>query len=251
MHHALTRHFGPNHNPTPTHGSGPLLEHQYTWEQQLAAPTTVSMPPTLHQARRSVKGSTLESAPRGQNVPSPTSVGSQAVVGITLPRPAPVPLQGLRELQRAHTPLRRSAFEHELKEHPDKAWVSWLLNGIDNGVSTGYKGPHFPFTARNLTSTQQHPEIVDAELEKEVNLGRILGPFSQRPLKHLRTSGLGAVQKKNGKWRMILRLSAPEGLSINDFILKEDFAIHYPTIDDAVALLSRFDKGAMMAKVDL
>ena len=44
------------------------------------------MPPTPHQAWRSVEGSTLESAPRGQNVPSPTSAGSQAVVGITLPR---------------------------------------------------------------------------------------------------------------------------------------------------------------------
>ena len=100
-------------------------------------------------------------------------------------------------------------------------------------------------------TARQHPEIVDAELEKKVNLGRILGLFSQRPLKHLRTSGLGAVPKKNGKWRMILHLSAPEGISINDFISKEDFAIHYSTIDAAVALLSRFDKGAMMAEVDL
>ena len=38
---------------------------------------------------------------------------------------------------------------------------------------------------------------------------------------------------------------------MNDFISKEDSTIHYSTIDDAVALLSRFDKGAMMAKVDL
>ena len=43
--------------------------------------------PTPHQARRSVEGSTLEGAPRGQNVPSPISARSQAVVGITLPRP--------------------------------------------------------------------------------------------------------------------------------------------------------------------
>ncbi|KAL5463980.1 hypothetical protein EMCRGX_G032933 [Ephydatia muelleri] len=178
--------------------------------------------------------------------------GPLAAVESTLPSPAPAPaLQGLSELQRAYTPLRRSAFERELKGHPDKAWVSWLLNGIDNGVSTGCKGPHFPFTARNLTSALQHPEIVDAELQKEVELGRILGPFSQRPLEHLRTSGLGAVPKKNGKWRVILHLSAPEGRSINDFIAKEEFSIHYSTIDDAVALLSRFSKGARMAKVDL
>ena len=181
-----------------------------------------------------------------------SGAGPLAAVESTLPSPAPAPaLQGLSELQRAHTPLRRSAFEQELKGHPDKAWVSWLLNGIDNGVSTGYKGPHFPFTARNLTSALQHPEIVDAELQKEVELGRILGPFSQWPLEHLRTSGLGAVPKKNGKRRVILHLSAPEGRSINDFIAKEDFSIHYSTIDDAVALLSRFSKGARMAKVDL
>eukprot|EP00731_Ephydatia_muelleri_P001040 Em0001g1040a len=97
-----------------------------------------------------------------------------------------------------------------------------------------------------VTDFVQHPEIVDAELEKE---GCFLGPFSQRPLKHFRTSGLGTVPKKNGKWRVIHHLSAPEGLTINDFISKEDFAIHYSTIDDAVVLLSRFDKGAMMAKV--
>ena len=78
-----------------------------------------------------------------------------------------------------------------------------------------------------------------------------MAPFPNAPSSTSRTSGLGAVPKKNGKWRVIFHLSAPEGLSINDFISKEDFAIHYSTIDDAVALLSRFDKGAMMAKVDL
>ena len=71
------------------------------------------------------------------------------------------PLQRISELQWVHTPLRRSAFERELKGHPNKAWVSWLLNGIDNGVATGYNSPHFPFTARNLTSALQHPEIID------------------------------------------------------------------------------------------
>ena len=50
---------------------------------------------------------------------------------------------------------------------------------------------------------------------------------------------------------MILHLSAPEGLSINDFISKDEFSMHYSTLDDAVALLSRFKKGSMMAKVDL
>eukprot|EP00731_Ephydatia_muelleri_P003033 Em0001g3033a len=221
-------HFGQDSSSLHTHGSG-HRGHQHSTQQPLLAAFTMA-----------------------RNATSPTGAGSLSAVESTLSSPAPAPaLQGLSKLQRAHTPLRRSAFERELKGHPDKAWVSWLLNGIDNGVSIGYNGPHFPITARNLTSALLHPEIVDAELQKEVELGRILGPFSQRPLEHLRTSGLGAVPKKNGKWRVILHLSAPEGRSINDFIAKEEFSIHYSTIDDAVALLSRFSKGASMAKVDL
>ena len=34
------------------------------------------------------------------------------------------------------------AVERELRNHPDKAWVSWLLHSILNGISIGYKGPH-------------------------------------------------------------------------------------------------------------
>ncbi|KAL5496391.1 hypothetical protein EMCRGX_G012664 [Ephydatia muelleri] len=224
-----TRHFGQD-SSLHTHGSGRQGHQHSTQQPLLAAFTMVSTPHIQHQVRRSAGGLIMENAPRARNATSPTGAGSLAAVESTLPSPAPAPaLQGLSELQRAHTPLRRLAFERELKGHPDKAWVSWLLNGIDNG----------------------HPEIVDAELLKEVELGRILGPFSQRPLEHLRTSDLGAVPKKNGKWRVILHLSAPEGRSINDFIAKEEFSIHYSTIDDAVALLSRFSKGARMAKVDL
>eukprot|EP00731_Ephydatia_muelleri_P007891 Em0004g229a len=230
-----TRHFGQD-SSLHTHGSGRQGHQHSTQQPLLAAFTMVSTPHIQHQVRRSAGGLIMENAPRARNATSPTGAGSLAAVESTLPSPAPAPaLQGLSELQRAHTPLRRLAFERELKGHPDKAWVSWLLNGIDNGVSTA----------------TMHPEIVDAELLKEVELGRILGPFSQRPLEHLRTSDLGAVPKKNGKWRVILHLSAPEGRSINDFIAKEEFSIHYSTIDDAVALLSRFSKGARMAKVDL
>lgn len=45
------------------------------------------------------------------------------------------------EFQRAHTPLRHSQFERELADHHDKAIVSWLLKGIQDGVKLGYNGP--------------------------------------------------------------------------------------------------------------
>ena len=162
---SLTRHFGQD-SSLHTHGSGHQGHQHSTQQPLLAAFTMVSTPHIQHQVRRSAGGLIMENAPRARNATSPTGAGSLAAVESTLPSPAPAPaLQGLSELQRAPTPIQHSAFERELKGHPDKAWVSWLLNGINNGVSTGY---NFLFTARNLTSALQHLEIVDAELQKEV-----------------------------------------------------------------------------------
>ena len=118
-------------------------------------------------------------------------------------------------------------------------------------MDIGYKGPVGPNDARNLPSALQHPQIIDAELAKECAAGRILDPFHSRPLTNLRCSGIGVVPKKNNKWRMIMHLSAPAGSSINDFISKDDFSLHYTSIDDAVKILLSLGRGARMAKVDL
>ena len=155
------------------------------------------------------------------------------------------------ELQRAHTPLRRSQFVSELAHHPNKAFVSWLLDAIDNGVSLGYAGPRIPHSSPYLTSAYTHSAVIDQELAKEREAGRILGPFTTPPIPNLRCSGLGVVPKKNGKWRVIMHLSAPPGNSINDFIAPEQFQMHYSSVDDAIQLLSLHGQGALMAKVDL
>ena len=212
--------------------------------------TTQSEPPTM-QARRSAGVSTSAGATREQSATLPTSTGSQAVVETTLPKPAHVLHQWPSELQRAHTTLRRSNFEHKLRLHPDKAWVTWLLDGIDNGVSIDYTSSVSPLRSRNLSSAHAHPDVVDAELEKEITAGRIIGPFAEPPLHNLCTSGVGVVPKKDGKWRAILHLSAPDGHSVNDHINKEDFPVHYSSVDDAVALLSQYGQDALMAKIDL
>lgn len=158
----------------------------------------------------------------------PIPAGTPNVRVTTLARGA----RNSSELQRAHTPLRHSQFERELAHHPDKAFTSQLLTSLQHGVDIGYKGPVGPNDARNLPSALQHPHIIDAELAKECAAGRILGPFYSRPLENLRCSGIGVVPKKN-KWRMITHLSAPAGNSINDFISKEDFSLHYTSIDNA------------------
>ena len=48
-----------------------------------------------------------------------------------------------------------------------------------------------------------------------------------------------------------MHLSAPTGNSINDFISKDDFSLHYTTTGDAVNILLSLGRGARMAKVYL
>ena len=48
-----------------------------------------------------------------------------------------------------------------------------------------------------------------------------------------------------------MHLSAPEGESINDFISRDQYTLHYATLDDAVRFLNHLGRGALMAKVDL
>ena len=67
---------------------------------------------------------------------------------------------------------------------------------------------------------------------------------------HLHCSGLGAVPKKDGRWRMVLHLSAPAGHSINDHIAKEEFSLQFSSVNDAVRILLELGPGALMAKVD-
>ena len=48
---------------------------------------------------------------------------------------------------------------------------------------------------------------------------------------------------------MILHLSALLGKNINNHISKEDFSLHYASMDDANHMLSALGKDALMAKV--
>ena len=159
--------------------------------------------------------------------------------------PNPNPLESII------TPLQHLNFEEELHSHPDPNWVEEILAGIRNGVQLGYKGPRRKRIASNLTSAFQHPQIINDELAKEITAQRIAGPFDHPPLPNLQCSGIGVVPKKTGGWRMIMHLSAPADHSINDGIDKEDFTLHYSTIDDAVKMVQHLGSTAELAKIDV
>lgn len=81
------------------------------------------------------------------------------------------------------------------------------------------------------------PQIVTQNLTKEIALGRVAGPFSNPPFANFQVSPIGLVPKKHSdKFRTIFHLSFPKSgtSSVNHFISKEDYSLHYITIDNAI-----------------
>ena len=81
-------------------------------------------------------------------------------------------------------------------------------------------------------------------LEKESKSNAILGPFNANPFPSgLKISPLNSVPKKDtSERRVILDLSFPPGLAVNDFISNEEYFsknidLIYPKVDDLIQLI--------------
>ena len=59
------------------------------------------------------------------------------------------------------------------------------------------------------------------------------------------------IPKSNGKWRLIVDLSYPDGGSVNEGIDKSLTGMVYLSVVDAAQVLLRLGKGALLAKVDV
>ena len=135
-----------------------------------------------------------------------------------------------------HTPLRPQVFARFLSSHLDPIFVSELIHSLTDGFNIGYQGPHTCIKSPNLTSSSEHPEVVDEALSKEIAENRMAGPYDTPSYTNIRCSGVGVVSKKDGGWRLINHLSAPPYYSINDYIESEEFSLQYATIDYATRI---------------
>ena len=89
------------------------------------------------------------------------------------------------------------------------------------------------------------------KLKNEIDLGRMLSPFSTKPISSLRISPIGLVQKSDNSWRLISHLSFPSGSSVNDFI-REDFRwVKYSSFDKVVEMISSLGRSAKIGKIDI
>lgn len=134
--------------------------------------------------------------------------------------------------------------------------LSYLIQGFTNGFHLHFQGERRPQISPNLQSALINPNIVQNKIDKEVELGRVKGPFPTIPLKNLKLSPLGLVPKKTrGEFRLIHHLSYPrngsQSHSVNSGILSESSEVHYAGIEDAISHVKQCGSGCFMAKTDI
>lgn len=150
-----------------------------------------------------------------------------------------------------------SVLEWELRNHPDRQFVNYLVQGITSGFDTGINElPSKNYICKNNLSAVRNSTITTELVHKELTKGYLLGPFPEIPYERYRINPISLAQKKySGKVRLVVDMSAPHENpdipSINDLISKEDFKLSYVKMDEAIQIIQRLGRGALLCKTDL
>jgi hypothetical protein len=115
-----------------------------------------------------------------------------------------------------------------------------------NTMDLGYQ-----FSQKNSRSISENPDLVREKIFKEIDLGRVAGPFDYPPMPIFTVSPIFMVRKKNSDFRLIHNLSYPSQNSVNDLIDPEFCTVRYSIIDDAIDMINRIGKGGKLAKTDI
>ena len=111
-------------------------------------------------------------------------------------------------------------------------------------------------TEVNHASAIQNSDHVQQYLQEELTHRAILGPFTQPPFS-VHVSPLMVRDKQDSdQKRTIMDLSWPKGLSLNNGVTKDmyldtPYTLHYPSIDNITAALSKLGPGAQLSKIDI
>ena len=133
--------------------------------------------------------------------------------------------------------LNLDKWEEVLDGYPDKMLLQYLKFGFPLSLT---HPEHLHNTrVKNHYSANQHPVAIQEYLQKEIQLGAILGPTPLVDSKHFHCSPLLTRPKDLHKRRVILNLSHPYGSSVNDQVSKthfdsRKFTLRFPAIDDIV-----------------
>lgn len=136
--------------------------------------------------------------------------------------------------------------------YPNKVVANRLIQGFSQGFKIHYHGPRLPTQCNNLKSADDHPNELKEKIYKEIQMGRIQGPFKQIPISNLRLSPIGLVPKgDNSGWRLITHLSFPKSNSVNYYIDPNETVVQYSSFDSVIQMIANLGKGAFIGKRDI
>lgn len=93
----------------------------------------------------------------------------------------------------------------------DSDRAQFLLNGFRSGFNLEFEGKRGYQFNLNLKSALENKEVVNDKIFKELQAGRIQGPFSDPPIPSIKIYPLCIVPKKSpGQFRIIHHLSFPD-----------------------------------------
>ncbi|XP_053143317.1 uncharacterized protein LOC128341176 isoform X1 [Hemicordylus capensis] len=155
-------------------------------------------------------------------------------------------------LEKGPSPVKLPVLERLLRDYPLREQAQYLSQGVTFGFRIPYIGSRVHSMSPNLKSVEGMEVVVLRKINKEVALGRVLGPFRDLPLPDLRISPLGVVPKKApGEYHLIHHLSFPHGSSVNDGIPDSLCSVKYTSFDQAIRVVRSCGKGALLAKCDI
>ena len=133
-----------------------------------------------------------------------------------------------------------------------------LCDFLEFGWPIGYmKSTQSQSSNKNHGSALAQPDITDSFLKKECSPGATCGPFEVNPLQlPLVLSPLQIASSRSGKPRVVVDLSYPPFLSVNngipkDTYLNEPFSLCLPGTDALQAIIRDKGSGCHLFKKDL
>ena len=89
-----------------------------------------------------------------------------------------ISVKNVIKFNNSRSPLHYCAWENGLKTHPDQDFVKTLLDGIKYGVNVVYTGPRIYRENPNWPSAIKNRDAIEKAIQKDLKLGRKIGPFT-------------------------------------------------------------------------
>ena len=152
------------------------------------------------------------------------------------------------------TPINANKLEYLLQYTKyDKVATQFLINGFRNGFKIGHYEKPASILSNTDISDEIETDIIKHKIDKELNLGRIAGPFSEPPFPEFQLSPIFLRPKSTpGEFRIILDLSYPKNdNSVNSKIDEKFRKVEYSHVGDAIKILNSLHPGAFSCKIDI